>query len=356
MADDQLDEGRQGLDGAAATLGKLAAETIAAQQDPPTPDDDEKPDDGAPPTPDDDAAPPEPDDDAAQDQHVAPDDEDDDAPPADQPDEMPVSLSELAEALEVDDTYINGLTVTRKINGEDHTVTLGEVLSGIGQQKQVSDLAGERRTLDEQRQAFEAEKTQQAEQLQAVLANLDSLIAQDDPEDLDALADEDPVAYIQAVQRRDKREKVVEKAKSEAQEILGKQQAEQFEKLKAFAAEETQKFRTRHPDLAEDAKFNAEMTDVVGYLQKQGFSDDEIRNTYDSRLWGVALQAMRFERAATKAPDTRRKVNKLPKVLRPGSTEGRQAAGTERLAKARGRLKRTGSVDDAVALFKQLAS
>lgn len=365
MDPEELDDGPQDLRGAATTLGKLAEEALAQQDDdddpsgqPPGEDGD---DDGAPdPKGRDDSA----DDDGDQDGADGEDDgdegdgdegaasgDDDDAG-----DEMPATLSGLAEALEVDESYVRGLTVTAKVNGEDRTVTLDEALSGIGRIAQVSDLEAERKSLVDSRSAFEAEKTQQAEQIQTVLASLDSLIAQDEDVDLEALAEEDPVAYIQATQQAQKREKAVAKAKQDAEELLKGQSEEQAVKLQEFAASEATKFRSAHPDLAEDKTFNDEMTHTVAFLQKSGFSVDEIKNTIDSRVWGVALRAMRFERSANKAPDTRRKVKKLPKVLRSGTTEGKRTAGTERLAKARKRLKKSGTVDDAVALMKQLAN
>lgn len=362
MSEDHLDDGPQDLRGATDMLGKLAEETLAQQGS-----DDDAPD--ASDTEQDDAVG-----DAAGGEQDAPDpvdsednegaddavhgDEDDDEPLAasDGDDVLPATLSELAEALEVDESYVRGLTVTAKINGEDRSVTLDEALSGIGKAAEVSDLEAGRKSLADARSAFEAEKTQQAEQIQTVLASLDSLIAQDEPEDLEALADEDPVAYIQAVQQAQKREKAVAKARQEAEELLKGQQEEQAGKLKELAASEATKFRSAHPELAEDKTFNDEMTQTVAFLRNAGFSVDEIKNTIDSRVWGVALRAMRFERSANKAPDTRRKVKKLPKVLRPGTTEGKRTAGTERLAKARKRLKNSGSVDDAVALMKQLAN
>ena len=101
------------------------------------------------------------------------------------------------------------------------------------------------------------------------------------------------------------------------------------------------------PEWNDEGIAKAEQKRIREYAIKMGYSEDELNQLYDSRAVLVFRDAMKASRAETNQP--RQKVKKVAK------------AGTKRVRRsqrkvAMERLQKTGSTQDATAVFENLLS
>jgi len=90
--------------------------------------------------------------------------------------------------------------------------------------------------------------------------------------------------------------------------------------------------------------------EITEYLKKEGFSDKEISTTADARSIRLAYHAMLYERGKSKAVEKAKKP--LPKVIKPGVKKSENMINLEKAKALRKQLKKSGSLEDAVALLK----
>jgi hypothetical protein len=153
--------------------------------------------------------------------------------------------------------------------------------------------------------------------------------------------------------------KQFEALKNKLGEIRGQRQAveqqqlqEQQQNVARFAAQEREKFITRHK-LATPEAVNKEIASMRKTALAEGFSEDEIAQVYDSRMLSVLMKASKYDRMMA---------NKLPKAvipgkgktLTPGSVGGRPngRSGREGIDGAQRKLAASGSLEDATNFFK----
>ena len=72
----------------------------------------------------------------------------------------------------------------------------------------------------------------------------------------------------------------------------------------------------------------------------------------DARQVEMAWKAMQYDRLKAKTPQTREKVEKV-KAAKPGAASSSPPR-AKKIGDARDRLRKTGSVNDAAALFEQM--
>lgn len=160
----------------------------------------------------------------------------------------------------------------------------------------------------------------------------------------------DPNSYWAAKEAFDRSKAAIAQIRQEAETEKAKQ-AEQHKILfNAYMAREREALfkawpEAKNPETAK--KVSAELKSVYG------FSDEEIKNTSDHRMFLVIRDALEFRASKAKEAEAVKVVRKLPKLVKGAarSTTDSKAAGR---SAAMAKLAQTGSIHDAVNAIKGL--
>ena len=163
----------------------------------------------------------------------------------DQPEEQEVAASESEYEEAAEEVQEEEPRFTVKAAGEEREVTLSELIEGY---QKGTDYHKKTNALAEQRKAVEAERiaVEQAKQARDAysqrLQAMDSFLnAQIKSEDIEALKETDPIAYVVKVAEQSRMEKQINQIRAERERIAYQQQAEREARLEAHIAEEAKK-------------------------------------------------------------------------------------------------------------------
>lgn len=246
--------------------------------------------------------------------------------------------------------------VTVKINGKEQKVTLKEAIDGYQRQ---ADYQGKTQALAEQRKALEVERKQSeeyrnyyAQQLQVMEQQLQQFLPQEP--NWEQLHRDDPINFpIIEKQWRDLKERAAytQAEKARLAEIASYEQQAQLQQL----VQEGRKFIVeKMPEWKDEAKWNAARGKLREYGQTVGFTQEELAQAYDPRAIVLLEKARRYDALQANKPKPQ-VASKGPKPLRAGNTASSPRQFTD-IAKVKQRLKSSGSVSDAAALFGMLDS
>ena len=102
------------------------------------------------------------------------------------------------------------------------------------------------------------------------------------------------------------------------------------------------------PEWNDPNRWNEARTRLKDYGQRVGYTEEELMQAYDPRAIIVLEKARKYDELMTKRPQPDKKEG--PKPLRSGTPTSAPKQQTE-VARAKMRLSKTGSVDDAAKLF-----
>jgi hypothetical protein len=241
-----------------------------------------------------------------------------------------------------------------KVGGEEVEVELDELINGYQRSK---DYTQKSQALAEQRKAIEAEREhlEQVKQERMAYAQklkaLDSFLSQQNKgEDLEVLKETDPIGYAVKVAEQSQREKQLAVVRAEQQRIAQQQQAEQQQSLQNHLKSESEKLASVIPELA-TPKGDAIRKEIREYAKSVGWSDQELASVYDHRAVLTLYKAMKFEQLQKGKPETLKKVQQAPKMLKPGtSTPDTKSTQDKQVMQ---RLRQSGKVRDAAAAFER---
>jgi hypothetical protein len=123
--------------------------------------------------------------------------------------------------------------------------------------------------------------------------------------------------------------------------------------LAAFAEEESSKFEASNRKTWSDPKKKSkDLQSMRKTGLSTGFTEEELSQVYDSRMLTVLLKASKYDRmmAAKPKPVIRAQAKPIP----PGTGSAKQRTVQKGVSSAMKRLNRTGSMEDAAAVFDQL--
>lgn len=247
------------------------------------------------------------------------------APPAEETEEVELStVAELAEHFELDPEWLKTLKVSEKVNGNEVQFSIAEALATHRKVQAADTYLADAKTkskalIDEASQQRQAWAGSVAE-LGALLTEVESEITRESAELTDKLKRTDPAMYaVKQNEIRERKERLAglrTKAQqgiaAAAQQTATEQQAELQKRL----PQEKAVFLERITDWSDEKDAPA----VVKFLTDDGFSQQQINSlAYDGRLMSYIVKAMRSSTAQTKLEATKKKVVKIPKVLRPGA-------------------------------------
>lgn len=263
-----------------------------------------------------------------------------------------------AEEVEIEEEVEEEPLYAVKIDGEDVEVNLDELRSGYQRQsdytKKSQALSEQRKQIEADLQATQAERAQYAQALEYFNQNVTSEMAKYENVNWQELKESDPYEYMMRKEEyRELQDK--QKASQEAQTLLQqRQQAEQQQQMQEIMQRESKLLSEALPEYA-----NPDSTirdDLKKYAVGMGYSDQEINGLVDHRAVLMLNKAMQFDRLQkAKKTVVKKKVKNVPKVQKPGSAQTKQDVASEaRSAKVK-RLRSSGKIDDAAsAIFDML--
>jgi len=244
---------------------------------------------------------------------------------------------------------------TVKAAGEEKEVTLEELMQGyqLGADytKKTQEVAEQRKAVEAERQAIQEAKQVRDTYAQRLNAMEQFLIStQDRPEDLAAMKENDPIGYAVKVAELTEKKEQLQKVRFEQQRIAQQQQAEYQQQLQQRTQSEAQKLSQVLPEFSDPTKGEQLRSEIRNYGKSVGFSDEELSSVYDSRHVLMLHKAMQYDKLQKSKPAVNKKVAQAPKMVKSGTkiTEGNRDTRKKQMNK----LKQTGKVRDAAALFE----
>lgn len=271
------------------------------------------------------------------------------------------SLQELIEANAWDPEWVNTLRVPVKIDGKAGEATFKDLVDGYqmraAAEHRLEEAKAKTKTINEELAA----KSEAAQQQVVIAAELVKTIEARLNDEAAAvnwkqLRDSDPAEYAakkaEIKERRDEIEQMKARAIDTWQKSREAQAKELAENQKQRLVAEHAALLERIPEWRDSEKAKAEKTKLAEYLTGQGFSRDEIMGASDHRLLILARKAMRLDENESKTDVARKKLAKVPKVMKPGAPKPSEQQAKEAADKLTKRLRQTGSLDDAFAVLQ----
>ena len=171
-------------------------------------------------------------------------------------------------------------------------------------------------------------------------------------EDLEQLRENDPVSFAVKIAERTENQKKLNIINQERQKVMQEQQIAQQQHMQNTVANESKKLVELMPEFSDKVKGEQIKKDIRSYGLSNGFTEQEMSAVYDSRHVLMLNKAMKYDQIMKSKAGTVKKVSKAPKTVSKGKKISNSTAAIQQ--KQRARLKSSGSVEDAVSVFKNL--
>jgi len=269
------------------------------------------------------------------------------------------TVDDLAEALDMplEDVMAN-MKGRVKINGQEQEVTLSDLKNGYQME---ADYRRKTAELAEQRKAFEAESQSKQQEIESRLINLQSisdsaeqsLLAEYNEVNWKELEQDDPTDYLIQKQKKSEAYKQLQQTKQqeleEAKRLTKEQEAKNQQAYQETLNREYGLMLEQNPEWQDEAVFKKDQAQIQTYLQTKGISETEINQLIDHRIVNILRDALKAQADISKVEIAKKKVKKLPKVLKAGAKQTRQDVASKAKSDDVSRFKKTGTREDLQA-------
>ena len=246
-------------------------------------------------------------------------------------------------------------TFTVTVDGKPEEVPLDELIAGY---HRYATYTKKSQQLAEQRDGFGAEQQalrQTYQQYQGVLSQLhQQMEAANQPPDMDwnTLERENPVQFLKLKYLEQQRAGEIQAVQAEQARMQQLLAGENDKKLQQHLTVEQNLVLEKIPEWADGDLQADEQRKLVEFGKTIGFSDHELNTVYDHRALVVLRDAMRYNELTNGDKITAAK-SKIGSV-KGGNKETSRRVRSRQVKAKRARLKKTGKVDDAAALFADI--
>lgn len=219
--------------------------------------------------------------------------------------------------------------------------------------KKTMAAAEERKAAQAQSQQALQERQAYAQNLARMQAQLEGALAeQNQSVNWQQLLETDPQQYLQQKHLWEQRQAALQQTYAQQQHLASIHQAEQHQRFQSHLQAQQQELLAKLPEWKDESKAKAEKVALREYLLSQGYDAQSVSNVADAKAVLLARKAMLYDQMISKAQVATKKVATLPsKVERPGSGAN---PSLDKRSGAFQRLSKSGSVDDAAAVFATL--
>jgi len=265
-----------------------------------------------------------------------------------------VEVDEMDE--EGDGEYSESDAATYRIivDGKETQVPLDELISGYQKGSSFTQksqaLSEERKNFETTAQAVQQERQSYATVLQQLRQQMEA--AAQPNIDWDTLERQDPVQWLKLKQmERDRQGQIqaVQEEQVRMQQLLQGQQSEELEKR---LSQERTMVLEKIPEWSDSDLQADEQRKLLEYGKTLGFSDEELGQIYDHRALIALRDAWRYNKL-TNGEKVQAAKSKIGSA-KAGNKETSQRVRSRKQKAMRQKLRTTGKVDDAAALFGEL--
>ena len=263
-----------------------------------------------------------------------------------------------------DDEAEEDLLYAVKVDGEEHEVTLDELMKGYSRQsdytKKTQEISEQRKQFQSSAEKHEVEMAQIRNERQQYVQTLQNII-EGSTQSLDKFVDVDwdtlkatnPIEYVT---KREEYREMQEKIQAIQHEQVAVQ-SKQNDDMKQLHAQtlhrEHQLMADALPEWGDPKKQHEIGSHIRDYARVQGFSDEEIGSLVDHRSLIVLRKAMLYDEMNSSDVKSKKLKNK-PRVVRSGKGVSRKDDSKRKRASKMNRLQKSGHVDDAASILEDL--
>jgi len=236
-----------------------------------------------------------------------------------------------------------------KVNGEVIEVDLEELKAGYQKdadyRRKTEEVALEKRELLTEKERLSKQYSTKLDDLNSLVLTLNAEVNNDvNAKELDRLWDEDPTEAARIDRKIRRRRETL----SQAQKKLRDHQQAQFQEV---LKEEQKKVAMKFPELQDPVKGNSLRTGMVNYLLKKGFSEKDVSSVYDSRMFDVIVDGMKYQDNKKLKPTLVNKKVKPSRVVRSGVKTTKADENSQNRLNRIKTLKKSGNPKDATDLL-----
>lgn len=240
------------------------------------------------------------------------------------------------------------------VNGQEEEVSLDEMLKGYQRQ---SDYTRKTQALAEERKQNQQLVNEYSQRLAQVSQLAEQLQANPEiPEpniNWDKLYHEDPVEWTVQRQLYNDRQQLRAQRHQQLEVVKQEQQKLQQQQFASHLEEQRQRLLQLVPEWQDAEVAKSEKSAIREFAKQQyGMTENDVNQAFDARLVSMLRDAYLFRTGQAKAQEAVR-----PKAEKATRTQGRSFKPENentRLRKANTQLRKTGSVEDAEAVFEQM--
>jgi hypothetical protein len=263
-----------------------------------------------------------------------------------------------------DDEAEEDLLYAVKVDGEEHEVTLDELMKGYSRQsdytKKTQEISEQRKQFQSSAEKHEVEMAQIRNERQQYVQTLQNII-EGSTQSLDKFVDVDwetlkatnPIEYVtKREEYREMQEKI--QAIQHEQVAVQSKQSEDMKQLHAQTLQrEHQLMADALPEWGDPKKQHEIGSHIRDYARVQGFNDEEIGSLVDHRSLIVLRKAMLYDEMNSSDVKSKKLKNK-PRVVRSGKGVSRKDDSKRKRTSKMNRLQKSGHVDDAASILEDL--
>ncbi|MDB4352379.1 hypothetical protein OAA60_03000 [Porticoccaceae bacterium] len=270
------------------------------------------------------------------------------------------SWEELVESQAWEPDWANNLKHTVKVDGEESQVTTAELKADWQIRQATEKRFNESKEKGKALNQAIAQKSQELNERFAVAAKIiedaENALLGDEAAIDPNLRTNDPAEWAAKEREIDKRRQNLAKlktdAQSEYQKVAQHTKAERDKQLAEMIQGEQEKLSTAIPEWSNQDVASAEKAKLAKYLNSVGYSEQELNQAYDSRMIVMARKAMLHDERDTKIEPQKKRLKTIPKTLKSGAQKSETQTQLEQRDKLKAKLKASGKLEDAMALFR----
>lgn len=232
-----------------------------------------------------------------------------------------------------------------KVDGEEVEVPEDELLRGYSRTqdytRKTQALAEQRKQAEQEYEAVRAERAQYAQLLDRLSSKLEA-----EPEVDESLQYTDPIAYAQQLSAYMQAQQQKQVIDQEQQRLSALEQQAHQQRMQKYLAEQSEALTTLIPDWVDPEVAKVEKVKVREAAKQYGYSDEELAQLYDARAVALMRDAMKYRELVAKRQEIKPKADPVVK--------SRPKAVASDVSRAKQRLAKTGSVNDAAAIFMKM--
>ena len=246
---------------------------------------------------------------------------------------------------------------TVKVDDTEMEVPLTELLKGYQRQsvftQKTQALAEERKALTQEFEHARSERVQYLQGLQALEAQLTAL--QPQRPDFDRLYAENPVEAARIEYEWRKYEDSMQAISAERQKLSQLEEMAQAQNIAQMVEQNRERLlNERLPEWKDPNKAKRDRDAIRQTLAAEGFTPDELDQLYDDRMVKIAWKAAQYDQMQAQRKAIKPTPQKGPAPMRSGSQNFAPRTSVTEVTRAKQRLAKTGSLQDAAAVIAKM--